>query len=88
MTHPGGGSGGTGPSGGAGTGPGRTVTPLTAEQRADNYRRQTGTDRLTPRQQRRIRHKARGGGRTNPQPTYPTPVPVPSPRPGTPPPPR
>ena len=81
MTHPGGGSGGR-------TGPGRTVAPLTIEQRADNYRRQSGTDRLTPRQQRRIRHKANRGGRTNPQPTYPTPVPVPSPRPGTPPPPK
>lgn len=57
MTHPGGGSG-TGPGGGAGTGPGRTVAPLTAEQRADHYRRQRGSDRLTPRQQRRIRHKA------------------------------
>lgn len=68
--------------------PSGPARPLTAEQRADNYRRQTGTDRLTPRQQRRIRHKANRGGRTNPQPTYPTPVPVPSPKPGTPPPPR
>ncbi|MFI6819770.1 hypothetical protein ACIBJE_02310 [Micromonospora sp. NPDC050187] len=52
MTHPNGGNGGT-------TGPGRTqATALTAEQRADNYRRQNGTDRQTPRQRRRAEHKA------------------------------
>jgi hypothetical protein len=58
MTHPGGGSGGTGPGGGGGTGPGREIAPLTVEQRTDNYRRQNGTDRLTPRQRRRLAHKA------------------------------
>lgn len=37
---------------------GRSPSPLTAERREDNYRRQNGTDRLTPRQQRRADHKA------------------------------
>lgn len=58
MTHPGGGSGGSGPGGGGGTGPGRIVAPLTTEQRADNYRRQTGRTALTPKQRRRADHKA------------------------------
>jgi hypothetical protein len=39
-------------------GPGREASPLTAEQRADNYRRQTGARDLTPRQRRRAVHKA------------------------------
>jgi hypothetical protein len=39
-------------------GPGREASPLTAEQRADNYRRQTGARELTPRQRRRVEHKA------------------------------
>jgi hypothetical protein len=39
------------------SGPGR-VTPLTEAQRTDNYRRQTGSARLTPRQRRRVEHKA------------------------------
>lgn len=37
-----------------------TGEPLTEAQRADNYRAQRGTTRLTPRQYRRIDHKARG----------------------------
>lgn len=58
MTRPVGG-GNTGGSGGNSTGPGRgQATALTAEQRADNYRRQNGTDRRTPRQRRRSTHKA------------------------------
>lgn len=35
--------------------------PLTAETRVDNYVRQNGTARLTPRQTRRAYHKARSG---------------------------
>lgn len=53
------GSGGAGTgtgSGGASTGPGR-ATALTSRQREDNYRRQNGTARLTPRQARRVIHK-------------------------------
>ncbi|MFI1195483.1 hypothetical protein ACH4T9_19810 [Micromonospora sp. NPDC020750] len=58
MTHPNGGNGGT-------TGPGRMVTPLTAEARVDRYRRQTGSAELTPRQRRRRDHKAnRAAART------------------------
>lgn len=36
----------------------RHVQPLTVEQRKDRYRRQTGTKELTPRQRRRVAHKA------------------------------
>lgn len=50
MTHP--------TTGGGSTGPGRQVTALSTEQREGNYRRQTGTARLTPRQRRRAEHKA------------------------------
>lgn len=60
MTHPPGGGhgGGSGGSGGNGTGPGRAfAAPLTEGQRVLNYIRQTGR-RLTPRQQRRVDHKA------------------------------
>lgn len=57
MTHPPGG-GSSGGSGGNGTGPGRLATPLSEEQRTDNYRRQTGARELTPRQRRRVEHKA------------------------------
>lgn len=32
--------------------------PMSTDARALNYWRQTGTDRLTPKQARRIRHKA------------------------------
>lgn len=74
MTHPG------QPSGP--TGPGREVFPLTADQRADNYRRQAG--RLTARQQRRIRHKANRALVYRPG---PEPGPSPAPRPQSPPPP-
>lgn len=38
--------------------PGPKVRPLATEQRVDRYRRQNGSDTLTARQQRRIRHKA------------------------------
>jgi hypothetical protein len=76
----------THPTGGAGSGPGRTLfalldfiragrarhraaaaqagarstfaSPLSAERREDNYRRQNGSSRLTSRQQRRRDHKA------------------------------
>ncbi|MET7949264.1 hypothetical protein [Micromonospora sp. NPDC005324] len=43
---------------------GSSVSPLTAERREDNYRRQNGTDRLTARQQRRADHKAERARRT------------------------
>ncbi|MFI6763326.1 hypothetical protein ACIBF5_29750 [Micromonospora sp. NPDC050417] len=79
MTHPGGGSGGTGPAGGSGTGPGRIPgTPLSLAARMDNYRRQTGKD-LTPRQRRRINHKLNRAMATPPdgQPKLPHPVPAP-----------
>jgi hypothetical protein len=58
MTHPAGGNSGGG-SGGNSTGPGRgQATALATEQREDNYRRQNGSGRLTPRQRRRSAHKA------------------------------
>lgn len=47
----------THPEGGGGTGPGRAAE-LAAERRIDTYRRQNGTRIITPRQRRRIDHKA------------------------------
>ncbi|QOC89849.1 hypothetical protein [Micromonospora craniellae] len=38
---------------------GTAAVPLTAEQREDRYRKQTRSTRLTARQGRRARHKAR-----------------------------
>lgn len=37
---------------------GGSTAPLSREQREDRYRKQTGVVRLTPRQRRRIEHKA------------------------------
>ena len=59
-TGPGSGSGsggGTG-TGGGGAGSGPKGGALTVEQRTDNYRRQTDAKELTPRQRRRVEHKA------------------------------
>ncbi|MFI6759398.1 hypothetical protein ACIBF5_09680 [Micromonospora sp. NPDC050417] len=85
----------TGPeTGGPPSGPGRTSTPMSVADRAWNYATQTGRriDSPTPRQQRRIRHKAnRAGlaglvtarytppdGQPQPRPRPTTPVPPPS----------
>jgi hypothetical protein len=38
------------------------VKPLDAVERVNNYMRQNGTDKLTPKQQRRVLQKARRSG--------------------------
>ena len=49
----------TGPiTGSPPSGPRGVTTALTEQARRDNYRKQTGGRKPTPRQQRRIRHKA------------------------------